>query len=92
MLIDKFSNTIWAENFASKGMVEEFLEFFVNMIDRKKGHISTFQFFVSDQGGELMSTEFKNFLRQRNSAYDCGTSKLNNWGDGRSHEKVCNDD
>ena len=41
-LIDKFSNTTWVENFVSKGEVEEFLEFFVHMIDRKKGRVSTF--------------------------------------------------
>ena len=64
-LIDKFSNTTWVENFVSKGEVEEFLEFFVHMIDRKKGRVSTFQFFVSDQGGEFMSTVFKNFLRKK---------------------------
>ena len=35
------------------------------MIDRKKGRVSTFQFFISHQGGEFMSTVFKNFLRKK---------------------------
>ena len=64
-LIDKFSNQTWVENFATKAEVEEFLEFFVKMIDRQGGSVSNFQFFVSDQGGEFMSNLFKTFLNKR---------------------------
>ena len=53
------------ENFATKAEVEEFLEFFVKMIDRQGGSVSNFQFFVSDQGGEFMSNLFKTFLNKR---------------------------
>ena len=64
-LIDKFSNQTWVENFATKAEVEEFLEFFVKMIDRQGGSVSNFQFFVSDQGGEFMSNLFKTFFNKR---------------------------
>ena len=34
------------------------------MIDRKGGKVSNFEFFVSDQGGEFMSTVSKFFLKK----------------------------
>ena len=52
-------------HFATKAEVEEFLEFFVKMIDRQGGSVSNFQFFVSDQEGEFMSNVFKTFLNKR---------------------------
>ena len=57
-------NQTWLEKIATETEVEEFLEFFVKMIDRQIGSVSNFQFFVSDQGGEFMSNLFKMFLNK----------------------------
>ena len=53
-LIDKFSN---------ESEVEEFLEFVIKTIHKKGGKVN-FEFFVPHQGGEIMSTVFKKFLKK----------------------------